>query len=152
MIQRNALYQGIVNLRIEEQLSFFLYVLSKIYNDEVINEKNKVIFNFRKIGISKRVAHNLIEQVGYIYNEYNEYKRKNRCICIEGNIIGIKYSKNVEHIIELFDDVDFNNKLKSIIQIIDIYDNKICFEDKIIRINSTFNITKCNMIEKINEI
>ena len=41
MIQRNALYQGIVNLRIEEQLSFFLYVLSKIYNDEVINEKNK---------------------------------------------------------------------------------------------------------------
>lgn len=152
MIQENTLYQDIVNLKIEEQLSFFLYILSKIYNDKVINEKNKVIFNFRKIGISKRVAHNLIEQVGYIYNEYNEYKRKNRCICIDGNIIGIKYSKNVEHIIELFDDVDFNNKLKSIIQIIDIYDNKICFEDKIIRINSTFNITKCNMIEKINEI
>jgi len=128
-----------------------------VYNNRIFRSKENIetmskdnVFNFKKIGIPNTKFENLIERILLLYNGTSCFKKKHYCLFCNGNIIGIRYSIEQENLISSFNEMNYENKIDVIEEFIKLFDKEICFNEKIIILNNSSNVTGYEITEAID--
>lgn len=120
------------------KLKFLIYIFGLLNNNQ-INDKNESnpnlfddndikIFNLESVGLSSNSCNILLQHFVMLYNSMTKIKDAYEN---NGNVLGVKYTKEENELNSQFEKLDFNEKLDIFSEIIIRYDNETYFDEKI---------------------
>lgn len=120
------------------KLKFLIYIFGLLNNNQ-INDKNESnpnlfddndikIFNLESVGLSSNSCNILLQHFVMLYNSITKIKDAYED---NGNVLGVKYTKEENELNSQFEKLDFNEKLDIFSEIIIRYDNETYFDEKI---------------------
>lgn len=120
------------------KLKFLIYIFGLLNNNQ-INDKNESnpnlfddndikIFNLESVGLSSNSCNILLQHFVMLYNSITKIKDAYEN---NGNVLGVKYTKEENELNSQFEKLDFNEKLDIFSEIIIRYDNETYFDEKI---------------------
>ncbi len=137
------------------KLKFLIYIFGLLNNNQ-INDKNEAnpdlmddnisIFNFESIGLSSNSCTILLQYFVMIYNGITKTKDVYED---NGNIFGLKYTKEENELNSNFEKLTFNEKLDIFSEIIIRYDNEMYFNEKMIMIKFDSKLSGFDLAKQI---
>lgn len=137
------------------KLKFLIYIFGLLNNNQ-INDKNEAnpdlmddnisIFNFESIGLSSNSCTILLQYFVMIYNGITKTKDIYED---NGNIFGLKYTKEENELNSNFEKLTFNEKLDIFSEIIIRYDNEMYFNEKMIMIKFDSKLSGFDLAKQI---
>ena len=137
------------------KLKFLIYIFGLLNNNQ-INTKNEanpdlveedmIIFNLESIGLPSNAGTILLQYFVMIYNGITKTKDVYED---NGNIFGLKYTKEENELNSNFEKLTFNEKLDIFSEIIIRYDNEMYFNEKMIMIKFDSKLSGFDLAKQI---